>query len=191
MQRLLVLPKRHFSDQRRTSVSSSFLSIFHVTAQYISALDPRGDAMASPLSTEEFQTAVYMAVQQIPASHITTYGAIAGLIHHPRHARHVGKALRDLPSSAAQPHAEFNSQTVPWWRVVNSGFKISPRGDGDGSLGAQRQAEGLRAEEIRVEQNEMGEYVVRTLGGSGQSVVWSVAVLPSELEDGGIGHEDS
>lgn len=38
--------------------------------------------------------------------------------------RQVGTCLKHLPSD---PELEFNSQTVPWQRVINSKGAISPR----------------------------------------------------------------
>lgn len=74
---------------------------------------------------------------------------------------------------------------------MNGSYKISPRGDGDGGLGASRQAARLVAEQVPVVQNEMGEYVVKTVMEGGASTLWSAIVLPSEVQDGGVAHEDS
>lgn len=56
-----------------------------------------------------------------------SYGAVAKAAGLPRHARHVGVALKNLPSGS----------DVPWWRVVNGEGRVSPRGM-DGSDDLQR-----------------------------------------------------
>ena len=64
-----------------------------------------------------------------------SYGSVARAAGLPRHARHVGVALKHLPEGS----------DVPWWRVVNGEGRISPRGL-DGSDDLQRvllQAEGI------------------------------------------------
>ncbi len=46
-----------------------------------------------------FAKLAYLCVQQVPRGRVATYGLIARLCHHPRHSRHVGKALRALPGA--------------------------------------------------------------------------------------------
>ncbi len=58
---------------------------------------------------------VYRIVQQIPPGKVTSYGAIARMLDHPRAARTVGWALRGLPQNS----------DVPWHRVINSQGRIS------------------------------------------------------------------
>lgn len=60
----------------------------------------------------------YAIIKKIPRGKVATYGQIAALAGHPRHARHVGFALSALPSGSK----------VPWHRVVNSQGQISKRG---------------------------------------------------------------
>lgn len=65
-----------------------------------------------------------------------SYGAVARAAGLPRHARHVGVALKQLDDPDG---------SLPWWRVVNGGGRISPRGL-DGSDDLQRvllEAEGI------------------------------------------------
>lgn len=65
-----------------------------------------------------FYAEVYHIVQQIPAGRVLTYGLIARLTGKPQHARWVGRALADAPSSLALPcHRVVNSQgaTAPQW----------------------------------------------------------------------------
>lgn len=57
-------------------------------------------------------------VRQIPEGRVATYGQIASMAGHPRHARHVGYALSALDTDS----------DVPWHRVLNSSGKISRRG---------------------------------------------------------------
>ncbi|GAB7364573.1 hypothetical protein MBLNU230_g5380t1 [Neophaeotheca triangularis] len=100
--------------------------------------------------------AVYQAVQQIPYGKVTSYGHIALLLGYPQRARQVGVCLKHLPSATDQPTARYNSDTVPWQRVINSKGGISPRGPG----GAERQAEVLETEGVEAVQGRMGEYEV-------------------------------
>ena len=46
------------------------------------------------------------------------------LMHSADRPRQVGICLKHLPSD---PEAEFNGETVPWQRVINSKGAISPR----------------------------------------------------------------
>ncbi|KAL1895151.1 Alkyltransferase-like protein 1 [Ceratocystis pirilliformis] len=79
-----------------------------------------------PFSDElrEFFYIVWEAVQTIPEGKITSYGHIASLVGSPTRSRQVGLALKNLPTN---PELEFNTQNVPWHRVVNAGGKISAR----------------------------------------------------------------
>ncbi len=58
---------------------------------------------------------VYRVVRQVPPGKITSYGAIARILGHPRAARTVGWALHSLPEGS----------DVPWHRVINSQGRIS------------------------------------------------------------------
>ncbi|KAF2226508.1 6-O-methylguanine DNA methyltransferase [Elsinoe ampelina] len=115
--------------------------------------------------------AVYSAVQEIPHGKVTSYGHIAKLIGRPERPRQVGVCLKHLPDGSTQPDAVYNSNTVPWPRVINSKGSISPRGPN----GASRQATALRAEGVTVERSAMGELSVN-LGEYG----WFPTMLPSE-----------
>ena len=59
----------------------------------------------------------YAVVKKIPRGKVATYGEVAALAGFPRHARHVGVALRALPDGL----------TIPWQRVVNAQGLISVR----------------------------------------------------------------
>ncbi len=58
---------------------------------------------------------VYRLVRQVPPGKVTSYGAIARMLGHPRAARTVGWALHSLPEGSG----------VPWHRVINSRGRIS------------------------------------------------------------------
>ena len=57
----------------------------------------------------------YGIIQLIPKGKVATYGQIAKLAGLPKHARHVGFALKNIADDTA----------VPWHRVINSQGKIS------------------------------------------------------------------
>ena len=58
---------------------------------------------------------VYRIVRQVPPGQVTSYGAVARMLSHPRGARTVGWALHSLPEGS----------DVPWQRVINSQGRIS------------------------------------------------------------------
>ena len=57
----------------------------------------------------------YGIIQLIPKGKVATYGQIAKLAALPKHARHVGFALKNMADDTV----------VPWHRVINSQGKIS------------------------------------------------------------------
>ena len=57
----------------------------------------------------------YGIIQLIPKGKVATYGQIAKLAGLPKHARHVGFALKNMADDTA----------VPWHRVINSQGEIS------------------------------------------------------------------
>jgi methylated-DNA-protein-cysteine methyltransferase-like protein len=59
--------------------------------------------------------AILAAVRRIPKGKAAAYGQVARLAGLPRRARLVGHVL------------QATEQTVPWHRVVNASWKISPR----------------------------------------------------------------
>lgn len=61
--------------------------------------------------------ALYALVRDIPRGRVATYGQLAHMLGFPRHARHVGNALANLPEGI----------TTPWHRVVNADGQISMR----------------------------------------------------------------
>ncbi|NPV86256.1 MAG: cysteine methyltransferase [Anaerolineae bacterium] len=77
---------------------------------------------------------IYNVVRQIPPGKVATYGQVARIVGKCT-ARMVGYAMSALPLQS----------DVPWQRVINAQGKISPHGDGIGTL-LQRQmleAEGI------------------------------------------------
>ncbi|KAI1784111.1 MGMT family protein [Ganoderma leucocontextum] len=99
---------------------------------------------------DQFHSAVYHVVRQIPPQRATSYGHIAKLIGRPSYSRHVGQALKFLSPDANPP--------VPWHRVLSSTGVISSRGpDTDG---ANRQRDALIAEGIDVVATRSGELKV-------------------------------
>ncbi|OQE47478.1 hypothetical protein PENCOP_c001G09048 [Penicillium coprophilum] len=121
---------------------------------------------------EWWANAVYGAIQEIPRGKVTSYGHIARLLGEPQRPRQVGVCLKVLASPESGSH--FNSNTVPWQRVINSKGMISHRGPGS----AQRQAEALSQEGVEVTTDSMGEiYVDFSRYG------WFPSELPSERTD--------
>ncbi len=72
-------------------------------------------------SVPVFHRAVYQLVRRVPRGKVVTYGQVAAILGHPRAARAVGTALRQLPRSL--------HTVVPWQRVVNAAGRISIHGD--------------------------------------------------------------
>jgi methylated-DNA-protein-cysteine methyltransferase-like protein len=80
---------------------------------------------SSPPDPRAFNQRVWAVTRQIPPGKVTTYGKIASLLPPPSTmtlkdydafgARWVGGAMAACPDD------------VPWWRVINSQGKISPR----------------------------------------------------------------
>ncbi|KAG0159639.1 hypothetical protein PDIDSM_7162 [Penicillium digitatum] len=100
---------------------------------------------------EWWANAVYEAIQEVPRGKVTSYGHIARLLGEPQRPRQVGVCLKVLASPESGSH--FNSNTVPWQRVINSKGMISHRGPGS----AERQAEALAQEGVEVTTDSMGE----------------------------------
>jgi len=73
-------------------------------------------------------------VALIPRGKVASYGQVAALAGMPRHARLVGRTLRELPTGSR----------LPWHRVVNAALRIAPRAGG----GESRQRQRLEAEGV-------------------------------------------
>lgn len=66
---------------------------------------------------KDFAEKVYALVQQIPAGKVMSYGQVAAALGYPRHARHVGQALKYL-----------RREDIPWHRVLQSSGCIAEAG---------------------------------------------------------------
>lgn len=69
----------------------------------------------------------------IPRGRVASYGQIAALAGMPRHARLVGRTLRELPKGSK----------LPWHRVVNATLRISMRPGGTSEQRRRLEAEGI------------------------------------------------
>lgn len=100
----------------------------------VNGLRLQGLTMALDTSPKsEFAQAVYAWLIAVPAGQVTSYGQLARLAGHPRHARFVGRLMANLPQGSK----------LPWWRVVRS----------DGTFAGTQiglQKERLRAEGVWV-----------------------------------------
>lgn len=74
---------------------------------------------------------IWQVVALIPEGTVASYGQIAALAGMPRHARLVGRTLRELPKDSR----------LPWHRVVNASLKISQRRDPSGHALQRRRLE--------------------------------------------------
>ena len=83
-----------------------------------------------------------MALNAIPAGHVTSYGEVAKRAGLPGYARLVCRVLRELPDRSA----------TPWWRVVRADGHSAMAADSSGGALQRRrlQAEGVefRGEKI-------------------------------------------
>ena len=79
---------------------------------------------------------IYSIVSSIPRGRVASYGQIAAMAGLPRHARLVGRAMRDLPDDV----------DIPWHRVVNASGGISSRRSPSSERDQRRllEAEGVR-----------------------------------------------
>jgi len=78
---------------------------------------------------------IWQVVALIPTGKVASYGQVAAIAGMPRHARLVGRTLRELPPGSR----------LPWHRVVNASLRISLRGD---SSGYRRQRQRLETEGV-------------------------------------------
>ncbi|KQA19520.1 DNA base-flipping protein [Vibrio metoecus] len=93
---------------------------------------------------DQFLQQIFVVIHQIPVGKVSTYGAVAKMAGYPGYARHVGKALSNLPDGSQ----------LPWYRVINSLGKISLQGND-----FIRQQQRLLAEGIEV--SEAGKISLR------------------------------
>ncbi len=55
---------------------------------------------------DQFKAQIFAVIHQIPLGKVATYGQIAKMAGYPGYARHVGKALGNLPEGSALPCIE-------------------------------------------------------------------------------------
>ncbi|BFM06400.1 MGMT family protein [Halioxenophilus aromaticivorans] len=92
------------------------------------------------------ESALYLAISQVPSGRVCTYGAIARLAGLPNRARWVGRILSRLPQDS----------TLPWHRIINSQGRISLPGE-RGSFQRQRlEQEGITFRNDRVNLRQFG-----------------------------------
>ncbi|MEH0689650.1 MGMT family protein [Vibrio cholerae] len=68
---------------------------------------------------DQFLAQIFAVIHQIPCGKVSTYGEIAKMAGYPGYARHVGRALGQLPKGSS----------LPWFRVINSQGKLSLKGE--------------------------------------------------------------
>jgi methylated-DNA-protein-cysteine methyltransferase-like protein len=95
---------------------------------------PWPDDAAASAAEATAEERICLVVAMIPPGSVATYGQVAALAGMPRHARLVGRVLRNLPRESR----------LPWHRVVNAALRISTRaGDGAGTQRQRLEAEGV------------------------------------------------
>jgi len=93
---------------------------------------------------DQFLSQIFAVIHQIPQGKVTTYGDVARFAGFPGYARHVGKALGNLPKGSK----------LPWFRVINSKGELSLVGEN-----FERQKSALEKEGIEV--SEKGKVKLR------------------------------
>src|SRR6185295_18566615 len=127
----------------------------------------RKRSAAATNRTPAFHRLVYRVVRRVPRGKVVTYGQVAAILGHPRAARAVGTALRQLPPVL--------QRVVPWQRVINASGRISHRGD---VFRPDRQRDLLEAEGVEFDRG--GRVNLRRVRWAGPKREW-VAKLSSEL----------
>ncbi len=93
---------------------------------------------------DQFLAQIFAVIHQIPMGKVSTYGDIAQFAGYKGYARHVGRALGNLPKDSK----------LPWHRVINSKGEISLKGEA-----FERQRE--RLEEENIEVSDLGKIKLR------------------------------
>jgi methylated-DNA-protein-cysteine methyltransferase-like protein len=70
---------------------------------------------------------VYEVVKNIPAGRVATYGQISRMINGRLSAAAVGWAMHALGTPGGKNKSKYNSETVPWHRVLSSRGTLSTR----------------------------------------------------------------
>lgn len=94
------------------------------------------------MSMTPWQEEVWQWIAAVPYGKVASYGQIARLAGHPRHARHVGAILRQLPEGS----------TLPWHRILRSSGELA---FAEGSAAWRRQHALLAAEGISLQQGRV------------------------------------
>lgn len=87
------------------------------------------------MQLKSWQQEIWQWVAAVPPGTVASYGQIARLAGHPRHARHVGAILRRLP----------HGTRLPWHRILRSSGEL---GFPAGSEAWERQRDLLEAEGV-------------------------------------------
>jgi methylated-DNA-protein-cysteine methyltransferase-like protein len=77
---------------------------------------------------------IWAAVTEIPPGRVASYGQVAEWVGLPGRARLVGKAMKELPERS----------TIPWYRVLGAGGRISLEGEAGRLQRELLEAEGVR-----------------------------------------------
>lgn len=87
------------------------------------------------MQLEDWQQEIWQWLAAVPRGRVASYGQLARLAGHPRHARHVGSILRRLPADSR----------LPWHRILRSSGELAfPAG----SAAWERQRDRLEAEGV-------------------------------------------
>jgi len=89
-----------------------------------------------------WQEQVWQWIAAVPRGKVASYGQIARLAGHPRHARHVGDILRNLPDGTS----------LPWHRILRSSGELAFAPE---SGAWQRQQQLLAAEGITLDKGRI------------------------------------
>lgn len=130
----------HTSSTRASGVRPPSTSATSSRATPASTRPTTKRRVAIPTRTErdELVQRILATVDSIPKGSVASYGQVAREAGLPRHARLVGRVLRELSSSTK----------LAWHRVVNSAGRISARAEGSPSVEQRRrlEREGVRFE---------------------------------------------
>lgn len=94
-----------------------------------------------------FHHAVYSIVSNIPYGKVTSYGHIAYLLGKPQNSRQVGTSLKHFKEIVRQLNEDavgantdnlIDINQLPWWRVISSSGRISPRSNHQGEIDQKR-----------------------------------------------------
>lgn len=117
-----------------------------------------------------FHHGVYAIVKGIPYGKVTSYGHIAYLLGRPQNSRQVGSSLKHcneivrlLNQDSRDRELELDLIDItqlPWWRVISSSGKISPRGNHQGEIDQKNHLtrEGIEVNGTLVDIDEFGWY---------------------------------